>query len=398
MLLFAACVTPVSSTRLNSAANGVSKALGTRATGLSSSNAANGLWTTLRNPFAPQTPDPSTIPIVVLPGFGNADVDYVTPLGQPEETGLLYALRRRGFSRVEVMPLARTDWLRVLGGVTDARFWKGTAPPEAAYGWYLRRAEQCITAAHEASGGERVLVLAHSAGGWLARALLADGEWESGNRASEMVRALVTLGAPHYPPPAGLPDMTRGALSFVADRYPGAHLADLGVRYVTVAGDAVVGEAERNLSEAGSELAGEVEAVLKRGAADVASEERRAKAARVAFNSYEMVCGEGGVSGDGVVPLQSAHLPGARQVTVADCLHSINEAGTAIPTDAWYGSESQMDKWLGIVLEEIAPPPRAFDDFAMPSFTWPTFSAQWPTGRSDNAIGDAVGRGTDVVG
>ena len=33
-------------------------------------------------------------PVVILPGFGNDKVDYVAPLGQPEEVGLVAALSR----------------------------------------------------------------------------------------------------------------------------------------------------------------------------------------------------------------------------------------------------------------------------------------------------------------
>ena len=35
-------------------------------------------------------------------------------------------------------------------------------------------------------------------------------------------------------------------------------------------------------------------------------------------------------------------------------LHSINEAGTTLPTDRWYGSEQVVDRWLGAVRQEVA--------------------------------------------
>jgi len=37
---------------------------------------------------------------------------------------------------------------------------------------------------------------------------------------------------------------------------------------------------------------------------------------KAAYDSYRLVCGAGDVPGDGVVPLQSAHLDGATQITV----------------------------------------------------------------------------------
>lgn len=52
------------------------------------------------------------------------------------------------------------------------------------------------------------------------------------------------------------------------------------------------------------------------------------------------VCGRGDVVGDGVVPLESSHLEGAKQVTLDGVFHSINAP------DAWYGSEGVVDSWL----------------------------------------------------
>ena len=79
-------------------------------------------------------------------------------------------------------------------------------------------------------------------------------------------------------------------------------------------------------------------------------------ASRVAFTSYETVCGKGNVDGDGVVPLEWSLLEGSKQVRLDGVLHSINEAGTNIPTDRWYGSDAVIDRWLLIALEEAGIP------------------------------------------
>ena len=55
------------------------------------------------------------------------------------------------------------------------------------------------------------------------------------------------------------------------------------------------------------------------------------------------------MSGDGVVPLEWTQLEGAAQVRLPGVLHSINEAGTTLPTDRWYGSEGVVDRWLPAV-------------------------------------------------
>ena len=68
--------------------------------------------------------------------------------------------------------------------------------------------------------------------------------------------------------------------------------------------------------------------------------------ARVAYVNYKALSGDGTAAGDGVIPVAVAHLDGARQLTLENVLHSINEAGTTLPTDRWYGSEAVVDRWL----------------------------------------------------
>ena len=53
------------------------------------------------------------------------------------------------------------------------------------------------------------------------------------------------------------------------------------------------------------------------------------------------------------VPLEWSMLDGARQIELDGVLHSINEAGTTLPTDRWYGAEDIVDRWLPDVLDEI---------------------------------------------
>ena len=105
-------------------------------------------------------------------------------------------------------------------------------------------------------------------------------------------------------------------------RAPGASLAPEGVFYVTVSSTHVIGD------------------------------ERGDAAARNAFTAYTLVLGEAqGVAGDGFVPLASAHLEGATQVTL-DCYHSGGRAD-AWPKDDWYGAEKNIDSWLKAVSEQL---------------------------------------------
>ena len=232
-----------------------------------------------------------------------------------------------------VLELKRWEWIKVGAGLVDPKFWSGDQLPTGiAYGWYVKRAREAILESSKNAGGEKVIVIAHSAGGWLARSTLGDGtDWDSSS-----VQSLVTLGAPHYPPPEGSPPCaTRGALKHVSENLPGAFLE--GVSYVTVAGSSISGDNEKRQQPTTD--ADEIYA--KRG---------EGSAARVAYANYNALAGDGTLVGDGVIPVKCAHLPGATQITIENAIHSINEAGTALPTERWYGSEGIVDEWLKPVL------------------------------------------------
>lgn len=280
------------------------------------------------------------VPVVICPGFGNDEIDYYEPLQQPRDVGLVAALERRGFEQISTVPVKRSDWLRVAGGLLDLNFYTNSALPTGnGYGWYLERFKDCVDQAYEQSGGERVLVVGHSAGGWLARAGMADGVWCSKNdiRTADRIKCLATVGAIHKPPATLGSCVTRGALWYTNQEYPGAFLREEGIGYVSVGGDAIVGNKSKEKT---------------RNSDDIYAIRGEGSSSRVAYTSYEAVCGQGDVTGDGVVPLEWTQLEGAKQIRLEGVLHSINEAGTTMPTDRWYGSEGVIDRWLPAALEE----------------------------------------------
>ena len=250
--------------------------------------------------------------VVVLPGFGNDKADYATPLGLPEETGLAAALGRRGF-RVEVVPVARGDWLQVLtrgGRDPDFLLFEKARRTSPAFRWYADKVSETLG---KVDGP--VLLVGHSAGGWLAKlACLLDGA------VAARTVGVVTLGAPHVPPPEGTPCATRGVLADVA----GAAWPDVAL--ITVASDAIRGD-----------RGGDVEAAT-------------------AADAYGRVSGNPEGLGDSVVPFSAAHLPEADLQLTLPCRHSINVAGTSVPTDDWYGAERWVDAWLGPALDVVSKP------------------------------------------
>lgn len=53
------------------------------------------------------------------------------------------------------------------------------------------------------------------------------------------------------------------------------------------------------------------------------------------------------IAGDACVPLISAHLEGAEQITLEGVYHSVDTP------EAWYGAEEVVDSWLGAVMKEL---------------------------------------------
>ena len=152
------------------------------------------------------------------------------------------------------------------------------------------------------SDAKKVVLLGHSAGGLACRVYIGGDPPYGGRRYSghRRVEHLITLGTPH-----NVRETKRVApISRINDLFPGALHADGGLRYLSVAGDAVDGASSAK--------------VRKR---------------------YERFVEDGRVSGDGVVPVEAALLPGSEEVVV-DGAHHNGRMGL------WYGSNAEtVGRW-----------------------------------------------------
>ena len=90
--------------------------------------------------------------------------------------------------------------------------------------FYFEALDKAVDAAAASQPGKKISLVAHSIGGWVARAYLGQLPAERRSR----IGRLVTLGTPHRPPPDGFfktIDQTRGLLSNVEADTPGAFFA-----------------------------------------------------------------------------------------------------------------------------------------------------------------------------
>jgi pimeloyl-ACP methyl ester carboxylesterase len=165
---------------------------------------------------------------------------------------------------------------------------------------------------------KKAVLVGHSAGGLACRVYIGGDPPYGGRRYSghRRVERLITLGTPH-----NVRENKRLApITRINDLFPGALHRDDGLRYLSVAGDAVDGASS--------------EKIRKR---------------------YERFVEDGRVDGDGVVPVEAALLPGSENVVLGGIHHNTR-------LGPWYGSDREtVGRWwpeelrVGSGLQEVRP-------------------------------------------
>ena len=196
-------------------------------------------------------------------------------------------LREISGCEVHVVPITPLDW-----AVGYAR----------GFGQLVFEVASTVDKALLESEAKKVVLVGHSAGGLACRVYIGGDPPYGGRRYSgyRRVERLISLGTPH-----NVGDNARLApIARVNDHFPGALHADAGLRYLSVAGEAV----------------------------DGASSEK-------ARRRYERFVEDGRVGGDGVVPVEAALLSGSERV-VLDGVHHNRRLGL------WYGSGREtVERW-----------------------------------------------------
>jgi len=239
--------------------------------------------------------EPRAEPLLILGGFGS-NASLYGPL-----RATLAAVSGR---LVAVAPLTLLDWAGVI--------------PADSYGHLLRIVDRAVRETLAAYGARRLVLVAHSAGGVLARIYLGDqpyGPRRLVYNGFQRVSALVTLGTPHTTTGSG----RQGGLNqiaFVQRTYPGAYWRF--IRYVSVMGRSIFGNTSGPPPERG------------------------------AWQSYRLISGEGTQWGDGVVPMPNGLLEGSRHVIIPGLRHDPR------PDRPWYGSSETFvrDWWEQAQVDE----------------------------------------------
>lgn len=229
------------------------------------------------------------LPTVILPGYLESGRAY---------RQLEKSLEQMGFPAVTV-PLRRRDWIPTLGG-------RSVVP-------ILEQLDYTVKQILQQCHASQINLIGHSAGGWISRIYLGEspylGRGESQPflwQAHPTIGSLITLGTPHI----SQERWTRWNINFVNKNYPGAFYQS--VRYICVAGKTIFGERRR-----GSWLA---------------------------YSSYQLTCGMGNTWGDGITPVEAAHLEGAKNIVIEGVRHSPKSAGM------WYGSPQAVEDWAQYLL------------------------------------------------
>lgn len=197
-------------------------------------------------------------------------------------------LGRMSGSEVHVAPVTPLDWV--------AGYYRG-------FGQLVFEVAGAVDRALLGSEAKKVVLVGHSAGGLACRVFIGGEPPYGGRRYSghRRVSSLITLGTPHATPPQG---QLADPISRINDLFPGALHKDSGLRYLSVAGSAVDG-----------------------------SSSSRAR------KRYEGFVEDGRTTGDGVVPVGAALLPGSETLVLEGLCHNRR-------LGRWYGSDAEaVGRW-----------------------------------------------------
>ena len=207
-------------------------------------------------------------------------------------------LKQLGVFDAHVVPVTRLEWLLTTWG----------------FGWrrVLDRVDALVQQLQASSPTGRVTLIGHSSGGVMLRLYLSDEPvLGRGYHGATRCDRLITLGSPHQA-------VRATPLRLLVDRrFPGCY--EPGVDYVAIAGEL-----------------------------DLNGDNASSFSRRTASGSYKSIAGNAELSGDGLVPVESALLKGARHLVQPDTAHG------GFFGKLWYGSLQRLESWWTFVTNDKA--------------------------------------------
>ena len=248
--------------------------------------------------------------IVVFPGYGCNDQDYQS----------LQTICAKYAINVDSVPIQRWEWLSILKGITTKEYWNYQCSPNVLFDWYLKKASRVVKESVKRNHGHPVILCGHSTGGWLARSLIQNGTFygSSLQSSSNYVSTLLTLGTPNIGHDVQKYDTTRGCLRYIQERYP----IQPDISYITVGSSARKVDLQDHCSTEDA----------------------------IIMDSYLRVLGKTNklfLQGDGIVPLEGSHIPGAKHVNFHDVYHFKTS------NNLWYFDEEIVVRWLFYLEESL---------------------------------------------
>jgi pimeloyl-ACP methyl ester carboxylesterase len=229
----------------------------------------------------------SPVPIVLIGGFG-----FDWRLYRPVRDRLAIVSQQP----VAIAPINSLEWLQVM--------------LSNDYSGLLRALHSGILDTLRSTHRDQLQLIAHSAGGVLARIYLGDqpyGDNQTAYHGTRYVSRLVTLGTPHWTTRAGR-RAGQTQIAFANQHYPGAFHPT--VNYASVGSRAILGNRQ------GSKLE------------------------RSASEAYGMLSEDSEVPGDGIIPLENALLAGGQQIVMDDLRHDRRDG------HHWYGQDvATIRRW-----------------------------------------------------
>lgn len=245
----------------------------------------------------------ATKKMILLPGYGCSKDDYLEFKDS--------CLKRN--IQLDIVDIKRHDWLRLFKSAVTKEYWDYDCNPYITYDWYLDKTLETVEKSFIENNMNPITLCGHSAGGWLGRAFIGDNNiYGTKIKSSKYVSKLITMGTPNIPPNNKYMDITHGCLNYVNNNFPGAYIDDID--YITLGSS--VKKINTNKILSWKEY--------------------------IVSNSYINMVGSKNniINGDGIVPIESVHLDGAKQITFENVYHFKSN------NKKWYGDESVIDSWL----------------------------------------------------